>query len=234
MVTQMPDSPEKNAVAAWTEIGPNPIPNGQVQSGSQLAVSGRTIAIAVHPTDPNIVYAGTAQGGLYRTIDGGATWTLNSNRLYAGTDIGVYTSPDGGASWTPFGTGLPRVAVFDMALTSGRLVRIATHGRGMWEIAAAPLAPTAASVSVGGRVLTDRGKGLINATVVLTDINGFSRAARTSSLGYYRFDDVAVGETYILSVKSKRYGFAPQVVGVTDELSGLNFVAVEQPANQNR
>lgn len=60
---------------AWTEIGPNPIPNGQVVSGSQLAVSGRTISIAVHPTNANIVYVGTAQGGLYRTTDGGTTWT---------------------------------------------------------------------------------------------------------------------------------------------------------------
>ena len=33
--------------------------------------------------------------------------------LYAGTDIGVYSSIDGGANWLPFGTGLPRVAVFD-------------------------------------------------------------------------------------------------------------------------
>ena len=73
---QLPDSPEKDVVtAAWTEIGPNPIPNGQVQSGAQLPVSGRTIAIAVHPTNANIVYVGTAQGGLYRTTDGGATWT---------------------------------------------------------------------------------------------------------------------------------------------------------------
>jgi hypothetical protein len=61
--------------AAWTEIGPNPIPNGQVVSGAALAVSGRTIAIAVHPTNANIVYVGTANGGLYRTTDGGATWT---------------------------------------------------------------------------------------------------------------------------------------------------------------
>ena len=61
--------------AAWTELGPNPIPNGQVVSGPQLAVSGRTISIAVHPTNPNIVYVGTAHGGLYRTTDGGATWT---------------------------------------------------------------------------------------------------------------------------------------------------------------
>ncbi|HEV8240876.1 MAG TPA: hypothetical protein VGS57_16035 [Thermoanaerobaculia bacterium] len=59
---------------SWTELGPNPIPNGQTTTTS-FAVSGRTVAIAVHPTDPNKVYVGTAQGGLYRSLDGGATWT---------------------------------------------------------------------------------------------------------------------------------------------------------------
>ena len=60
---------------AWVPIGPAPIPNGQVAAGPSTAVSGRVISIAVHPTNPNIVYAGTAQGGLYRTINGGTTWT---------------------------------------------------------------------------------------------------------------------------------------------------------------
>lgn len=56
-------------------------------------------------------------------------------RLFAGTDIGVYVSEDGGGNWFPYGTGLPRVAVFDMAIQNvKRVVRIATHGRGMWEI----------------------------------------------------------------------------------------------------
>jgi hypothetical protein len=54
--------------------------------------------------------------------------------LYAGTDIGVYMSTNGGASWTAYSTGLPRVAVFDMAITANKVLRIATHGRGMWEI----------------------------------------------------------------------------------------------------
>ncbi len=86
-------------------------------------------------------------------------------------------------------------------------------------------APTAASVSVGGRVLTDRGRGLTNDFVVLTDKNGNTRTARTTAFGYYRFADVAAGETYILSVRSKRYSFAPQVVSVTEDLTELNFTA---------
>jgi hypothetical protein len=60
--------------AAWTPIGPYPIPNGQTTT-FPTPVAGRTISIAVHPTNPNIVYVGTAQGGLYRTLNGGTTWT---------------------------------------------------------------------------------------------------------------------------------------------------------------
>jgi len=49
--------------ASWQPLGPSPIPNGQT-SGRTDPVVGRIAAIAVHPTDPNIVYAGAAGGGL--------------------------------------------------------------------------------------------------------------------------------------------------------------------------
>jgi len=58
---------------SWTSIGPAPIPDGQ--TSPRVAVSGRVSAIAIHPANASIAYVGTAQGGLYRTLDGGATWT---------------------------------------------------------------------------------------------------------------------------------------------------------------
>lgn len=60
----------------------------------------------------------------------------DSNKLYAGTDIGVYATNDGGASWNPYGSDAPVVAVFGMEIQPvSRQLRIATHGRGMWEVA---------------------------------------------------------------------------------------------------
>ena len=60
--------------ANWVEIGPSPIPNGQTE-GVSVAVSGRVTALAINNTNENIVYAGTANGGVFRTMDGGAHWT---------------------------------------------------------------------------------------------------------------------------------------------------------------
>ncbi len=62
------------SMTTWTPLGPAPIPNGQTSDVS-VPVSGRTIAIAVHPTDPDTVYAGAAQGGLWKSTNGGTTWT---------------------------------------------------------------------------------------------------------------------------------------------------------------
>nr|MBA2440399.1 hypothetical protein [Thermoleophilaceae bacterium] len=80
----------------WTPIGPFPIPNGQTV-GVSTPVSGRTVAIAVHPTNPEIAYVGTAQGGLYRTTNGGATWVPlmdNALSLAIGTVVIAPSNPE--------------------------------------------------------------------------------------------------------------------------------------------
>lgn len=153
----------------WTEIGPNPIPNGQVQSGTQLPVSGRTIAIAVHPTNANIVYVGTAQGGLYRSTDGGATWTPlldNALSLAIGAvaiapsqpeTIYVGTGEPNFSADSFFGAGIYRI---DNASTSptitGPIGSSSFNGRGIGKIIVSPTDPAtifvASTSGVGGIV----------------------------------------------------------------------------------
>jgi photosystem II stability/assembly factor-like uncharacterized protein len=149
---------------------------------------------------------------------------LHSNDLYAGTDIGVYVSSDGGLNWSPMGMGLPRVAVFDMAVTAGGLLRIATHGRGMWEIPL--LQPTAANVRVAGRVTNSAGQAIRGAIVTIGDNAGNTRSVATNTFGYYGFDEVSTGQTYVVSVTSKRYRFTTRTLTVNDDLGNVDFVAI--------
>lgn len=86
---------------------------------------------------------------------------------------------------------------------------------------------TAAAVSVSGRVMNPYNQGLVNAIVTLADETGAIRTARTSSFGYYTFDGVPAGRTYIARVDSRRYTFDAQVVQVFDNLTDVDFVGRE-------
>jgi hypothetical protein len=148
-----------------------------------------------------------------------------SGILYAGTDIGVYVGVyNNGWLWAPLGTGLPRIAVFDLEKTAGGMLRAATHGKGIYQIPL--LAPTAASVTVSGRVLAN-GRGVANAIVTYAGDTGERKSAITNGFGYFRFEEVQAGQTYIFNVISKRYTFAPRAVEVNEELTELNFTAEE-------
>ena len=57
------------------------------------------------------------------------------NTIYAATHVGIYPTIDGGANWTPYGNGLPTVRVNDIYMPpDGGFMRIATYGRGIWEL----------------------------------------------------------------------------------------------------
>ncbi len=88
-------------------------------------------------------------------------------------------------------------------------------------------APTAATVSVGGRVMTASGGGIMNVRLSLTDSRGQVRTATTTASGYYQFDDVQAGDTYILTATGKRYTFSQpsQVLNVNEETTEVNFIA---------
>lgn len=85
--------------------------------------------------------------------------------------------------------------------------------------------PVAANASVSGRILASDGRGIRNARVSMTLPNGEIRTVLSSTFGYYRFDEIEVGQTVILNVNSKRFQFNPQIVSVTDNLDEVNFTA---------
>lgn len=109
-----------------TELGPAPIGNG--------SYTGRVAAIACDPTNASRFYVGGADGGVWRTLDGGATWKpltdfmpttaigalavdpTNPQVIYAGSGeanyanhsrygLGLYKSTDGGDTWSVLGAG---------------------------------------------------------------------------------------------------------------------------------
>lgn len=138
-----------------TSTGANPLVNlDPVNTVPNVAIA-RTVVDPNSQTTAYVTLSTFGQSSVWKTTNLNAappTWTaastglpavpvnsfvvnpLNSNHLFAGTDIGVYGSVNGGTSWFPAGTGLPAVAVFGMAITAGGKLRIATHGKGMWEI----------------------------------------------------------------------------------------------------
>ncbi len=86
---------------------------------------------------------------------------------------------------------------------------------------------TASSATVSGRVLTSDGRGLRNATVLITDSNGLTRSSTTSSFGLYSFDNVATGQQYTVRVQSRIYRFASRTLTINDNVVNLDFVGLE-------
>jgi photosystem II stability/assembly factor-like uncharacterized protein len=63
----------------WIQLGPTAIPNGQTYSSARVLVSGRITSLGIHPTNPQIIYAGAARGGIWKSTDGGITWHPKSD-----------------------------------------------------------------------------------------------------------------------------------------------------------
>jgi len=65
---------DATAAANWTFVGPPVVP----ASGGG---AGRINCIAIHPTSPNIMYVGAAAGGVWKTTNGGTTWSSSTDQL---------------------------------------------------------------------------------------------------------------------------------------------------------
>ncbi|HEY6892140.1 MAG TPA: hypothetical protein VI300_30330, partial [Solirubrobacter sp.] len=142
----------------WRSLGPWTIPNGQTYGASRVNVSGRVAAIAIDPSNPAHVLVGAAGGGVWESLDRGASWAprtdfaptlavgavvfdrTNPRIAYCGLGegnwwwwlgAGILRSSDGGASWSQLCTA-PFVGqgFFDLAVdpANGQHLLAATTG----------------------------------------------------------------------------------------------------------
>lgn len=162
---------------------------------------------------PVLSFAPPAPAGPYPT-PGNAPF---SGRTVANSMFGQFGLTDGNGTW--------RLYIRDDAGTPFAPDTLMGEVIGGWGIELLP--PTNTNVMVSGRVMTPEGAGLRNAVVSMTDSFGITRTVTTSSLGYYVFADVAVGDTYVVGVSSRRYRFTTRVVPVLDPITDLDFIGQE-------
>lgn len=90
------------------------------------------------------------------------------------------------------------------------------------------LAPTAANANIGGRVLNAGGFGIGKATITITGDGIQTMQARTNAFGYYNFDEIPTGGTYVLTISgTKTYTFSKptRVVSLNDSIADADFVS---------
>ena len=126
--------------ANWTQVGPVSFP---YNATGQPTGMGRINVIAFHPSDVNTMYIGSPSGGLWKTTNGGSSWTTltdanptlgvsaiiihpsSPNTIWIGTGdrdagdapgMGVYKSTDGGTTWSASNSGMGNHTVCMMLL----------------------------------------------------------------------------------------------------------------------
>ena len=88
------------------------------------------------------------------------------------------------------------------------------------------LLPTAAPASIGGRITDAFGNGIGRVSLQITNQSGsFTATTSSNSFGYFEFENVPTGFTYIITPRSKLYSFSPErmVYSHLDQVTSLSF-----------
>jgi uncharacterized delta-60 repeat protein len=140
-----------------------------------------------------------------------------------------------GRTFTPFPNNNARLNALGLYSTNRIIAAGRTWNGTDYDFALAryenELIPTAANAAIHGRVTTASGTPIRNATLKL--IGGElteTKYARTNPFGYYSFQDIPVGQTYVLTVASKNYVFtnSTRVIDLQENLADIDFVSDEQ------
>lgn len=93
------------------------------------------------------------------------------------------------------------------------------------------LVTTAATASIKGRILDENGRALVRSTVKIQNLNTEeTRTVVTNSFGHYRFDNLPVGDLYVITTGNKKAGSSRQTQSfvLNGDEGNLNFTVTAQ------
>jgi uncharacterized delta-60 repeat protein len=141
---------------------------------------------------------------------------------YYNADGSLDTSFSGDGMFTMGFDGAFNTAAYCMAIDGGsRIVLGGTAGDKFALARLYTVEPTL--VTVTGRTLLQNGQPIKGINMALTNQAGETLYAFTNPFGYFQFQ-VPTGQTYTLSVSSKRYTFETRVFGVNEAIDNLTLI----------
>lgn len=90
------------------------------------------------------------------------------------------------------------------------------------------LVPSSAPASIAGRTQYADGTAVGRVQILMTRVSdGTLWTALTNSFGYFTFEGIPTGQTYVLNISTKRHRFPidSQTITLTDDVSGIVFIA---------
>src|SRR5690606_233981 len=85
--------------------------------------------------------------------------------------------------------------------------------------------PSAAGVTLQGRVLTAAGNAIQNARVLVTDEDSQVFVARTNTFGYFQVHDLEAGHNYIVSAVARNHSFGAQAITLNEQVTQINIIS---------
>lgn len=188
---------------------------GGDEFGTSVSIAGDAAVVGAPKDD---VGPNSDQGSAYVFIRSGTSWTQQIQLNGAGGAAGDEFGRSVAAGGDKVVAGAP---LSDASVSVPLAPQAADQGAAFFFVNS--FLPTAAPVSISGRILAPGGYGLRNAVVNLTLASGETRRTISSSFGYFTFDGIEAGQTAVVSVASKRFQFAPQLVSLGEDVTDLTF-----------
>ncbi len=242
------------------QTNPNTFATGGVTefeiTNPTVAIKGSTTADAPHlmiylNTTPCPASKSISISYNVRDIDGSANDAIQQVALHyrigtTGNFINVpsgyvadATNPNTATKVTPILANLPHTVVGQLQVEL-RIMTTNAVGTDEWvgidDIEVGCYFPTAATLSAGGRVLSNDGRGISRASVSILNLyNQVNKVTTTNHFGYFNFDGLEVGGLYIITIGHKSYTFTSgtKAFQLVDDKKDFVFYADEQSNLKN-